>query len=44
VNINTIDTIFDGVITLKITNKSNINRVLEEILKINGIKQAEVVK
>ncbi|MEJ5245423.1 MAG: RelA/SpoT family protein [Bacteroidota bacterium] len=44
VNINTIDTIFDGVITLKINNKSNINRVLEEILKINGIKQAEVVK
>lgn len=44
VNLNTIDTIFDGVIALKINNKSNINRVIEEILKINGIKQAEVVR
>lgn len=44
VNINALDTIFDGVITLKINTQTNIHQIIDDILKINGIKQVEVVK
>jgi RelA/SpoT family (p)ppGpp synthetase len=43
VNINTLETIFDGVITIKINNYANVNKIIEQIAKIDGVKHIEVV-
>lgn len=44
VNINALETIFDGVITIKINNYNNINEIIDKISKISGVSQVEVIQ